>query len=82
LGDRASEKVAPPAPDSILLSESPSDGDGTVISRHACLLGREGLVSKRRDAGYRSGRPACATTNTRGGSSQLIAIEYPPKDPN
>jgi bifunctional non-homologous end joining protein LigD len=27
-----------------------------VISRHACKLGCEGIVSKRRDAPYRGGR--------------------------
>jgi bifunctional non-homologous end joining protein LigD len=32
------------------------DGDGAAIFRHACKLGLEGIVSKRRDAPYRSGR--------------------------
>jgi ATP-dependent DNA ligase len=32
------------------------DRDGSVIFRHACKLGLEGIVSKRRDFGYRSGR--------------------------
>ena len=32
------------------------EGDGEAIFRHACLLGLEGIVSKRRDARYRSGR--------------------------
>jgi bifunctional non-homologous end joining protein LigD len=32
------------------------DGDGDAIFRHACALGLEGIVSKRRDARYRSGR--------------------------
>ncbi len=31
-------------------------GDGEAIFRHACALGLEGIVSKRRDARYRSGR--------------------------
>jgi bifunctional non-homologous end joining protein LigD len=30
--------------------------DGAAIFRHACLLGLEGIVSKRRDERYRSGR--------------------------
>jgi bifunctional non-homologous end joining protein LigD len=42
------------APD-LRLSEH-LEGDGDVIFRHACKLGLEGIVSKRRDAGYRSGR--------------------------
>ena len=32
------------------------EGDGEAIFRHACALGLEGIVSKRRDARYRSGR--------------------------
>ena len=33
------------------------EGDGTTIFRHACKLGLEGIVSKRKDSPYRSGRP-------------------------
>src|SRR5262245_82209 len=32
------------------------EGDGATIFRHACKLGLEGIVSKRRDSPYRSGR--------------------------
>jgi len=32
------------------------DGDGETIFRHACGLGVEGIVAKRRDRPYRSGR--------------------------
>jgi bifunctional non-homologous end joining protein LigD len=32
------------------------EGDGTTIFRHACKLGLEGIVSKRKDSPYRSGR--------------------------
>ena len=32
------------------------EGDGEAIFRHACAVGLEGIVSKRRDARYRSGR--------------------------
>ena len=39
----------------ILLSEHIED-DGAIVFRHACRLGCEGIVSKRRDAPYRSGR--------------------------
>jgi len=31
------------------------DGDGPIIFRHACKLKLEGIVSKRKDLGYRSG---------------------------
>lgn len=34
------------------------EGDGNVIFTHACKLGAEGIVSKRRDLAYRSGRYA------------------------
>jgi bifunctional non-homologous end joining protein LigD len=32
------------------------EGDGGTIFRHACKLGLEGIVSKRKDSPYRSGR--------------------------
>jgi bifunctional non-homologous end joining protein LigD len=32
------------------------EGDGAVVLEHACPLGVEGIVSKRADAAYRSGR--------------------------
>jgi hypothetical protein len=32
------------------------EGDGETLFRHACKLGLEGIVSKRKDAAYRSGR--------------------------
>jgi len=34
------------------------EGDGSKVFDHACRLGLEGIVSKRRDLGYRSGRSA------------------------
>jgi ATP-dependent DNA ligase len=33
-----------------------STGDGAMVFKHACRLGLEGIVSKRRDLPYRSGR--------------------------
>jgi ATP-dependent DNA ligase len=35
------------------------EGDGKTIFTHACDLGCEGIVSKRRDLSYRSGRAKC-----------------------
>ena len=32
------------------------DGDGALVFKHACKLGLEGIVSKRLDLAYRSGR--------------------------
>jgi bifunctional non-homologous end joining protein LigD len=34
------------------------DGEGETIYRHVCALGAEGIVAKRRDRPYRSGRCA------------------------
>ncbi len=43
------------AGDGIRLSEH-LDGDGPAMFRHACAIGLEGIVAKRRDRPYRSGR--------------------------
>ena len=32
------------------------EGDGPMVFAHACKLGLEGIVSKRKDSAYRSGR--------------------------
>ena len=32
------------------------EGDGSTVFAHACKLGLEGIVSKRKDSAYRSGR--------------------------
>jgi bifunctional non-homologous end joining protein LigD len=32
------------------------DGDGPTVFGHACKMGLEGIVSKRKDSAYRSGR--------------------------
>ena len=32
------------------------EGDGQTVLAHACKLGLEGIVSKRKDSVYRSGR--------------------------
>jgi len=32
------------------------EDDGPIVFRHACKLGLEGIVSKRKDSPYRSGR--------------------------
>lgn len=48
-------KVLRKPPFGIMLSEH-TDDDGETIFKHACKLGLEGIVSKRRDLPYRSGR--------------------------
>jgi bifunctional non-homologous end joining protein LigD len=54
---------------SIRLDKHVEHDDGEVVFCHACKLGLEGIVSKRKDSAYRSGRsrdwlkmknPACA----------------------
>jgi bifunctional non-homologous end joining protein LigD len=37
-------------------STSTWKGDGETVFRHVCKLGLEGIVSKRKDSPYRSGR--------------------------
>src|SRR5208337_4044072 len=40
----------------ILLSEHMEGTDGETVFRHACAMGLEGIMAKRRDPPYRSGR--------------------------
>ena len=40
----------------IRLNEHIEDVDGAVVFRQACVMGLEGIVAKRRDSRYRSGR--------------------------
>jgi bifunctional non-homologous end joining protein LigD len=42
----------------IRLSEHLALTDGNTIFRHACAMGLEGIVAKRRDRPYQSGRSA------------------------
>jgi len=37
-------------------SSNDIEGDGPTIFAHACKMGLEGVVSKRKDSPYRSGR--------------------------
>ena len=38
------------------MSEHIDGADGAIVFQHACKLGLEGIVAKRRDRPYRSGR--------------------------
>ena len=51
------ELLADAAP-GIRLNEHIEDVDGAVVFRQACVMGLEGIVAKRRDSRYRSGRCA------------------------
>jgi ATP-dependent DNA ligase len=42
--------------DGLRLSEHIADTDGAVVFRQVCVMGLEGIVAKRRDSRYRSGR--------------------------
>jgi bifunctional non-homologous end joining protein LigD len=44
------------AGDGVRLCEHIDDADGAVVFRAACTMGLEGIVAKRRDSRYRSGR--------------------------
>src|SRR5690606_24566626 len=57
LADRkaALQKLLEGAPDFLRFSEH-FDDDGELVLRHACQLGLEGVVSKRGDGTYQSGR--------------------------
>ena len=48
----------PPAPSGAFscLGDTHIEGDGPTVFAHACKLGLEGIVSKRKDSAYRSGR--------------------------
>ena len=43
-------------PDGIFVAPFEQGEIGPDLFRHACLMGLEGMVSKRRDRGYRAGR--------------------------
>jgi bifunctional non-homologous end joining protein LigD len=51
-------KLIARAPDGLQLSEH-LEGDGKEIFEHVCKMGLEGIVSKRRDYPYVSGRAKC-----------------------
>jgi bifunctional non-homologous end joining protein LigD len=53
---KALTKLLRKAGDGIRLSEHLAITDGNTIFRHACAMGLEGIVAKRRDQPYRSGR--------------------------
>ena len=52
---RASLRLMLTHPESIRFSDG-MEGDGELILRQACSMGLEGIISKRRDSSYQSGR--------------------------
>jgi bifunctional non-homologous end joining protein LigD len=73
-----------------LMSRLPRDGvmrlsehfetDGTAMLKHACQLGLEGIVSKRADAPYRSGRGGDWLKTKCASSQELVIVGYEPSD--
>jgi bifunctional non-homologous end joining protein LigD len=53
------DRLLADAPELIHLSEHTNEFDGAAMFKHACRLGLEGIVAKRRSGRYRSGR--CVT---------------------
>ena len=51
------------------------DGDGAIVFKHACKLGLEGIVSKRRDLPYRSGRSKCWIKLKNPASAAMLRIK-------
>jgi bifunctional non-homologous end joining protein LigD len=54
------------------------DGDGRVVFKHACSLGLEGVVSKLRDATYRSGRSENFVKSKCHNAQELIIVGFTP----
>jgi bifunctional non-homologous end joining protein LigD len=48
--------VIAPAGSGLRFNEHMEETNGPLVFQHACKLGLEGIVSKRRDSRYRSGR--------------------------
>jgi bifunctional non-homologous end joining protein LigD len=78
----------------IAYSEPFESADGATVFRHACQVGLEGIVSKRRDSPYRSGRqeswlklkctksdsfPIVAFVDGRGATQDRLALSRPPR---
>ena len=49
--------------------------DGAAVFKHACLLELEGIVSKRRDLPYRSGRSKCWIKTKNPASPAMLRVQ-------
>ena len=56
------------------------EDDGSVVLRHACKFGLEGIVSKRRDAPYRSGRSEAFVKIKCSKAQELVVGGYAPSN--
>jgi bifunctional non-homologous end joining protein LigD len=67
-----------PAVSPVRYSQHMDEGDARTIFQHACQMGLEGLISKRADAPYRSGRTTTWIKSKCTLSEELIIIGYVP----
>ena len=67
-----------PVSSPIRYSQHMDEGDARTIFAHACQMGLEGLISKRADAPYRSGRSNSWIKSKCSLSEELIIIGYVP----
>ena len=65
-------------PHGLLRFGSHMEGDGAAIFRQACSLGLEGIVSKRRDRPYRSGRTSDWVKSKCTMSDPFVVVGYVP----
>jgi bifunctional non-homologous end joining protein LigD len=68
--------VAGLAPDSPVRFSEHLEVDGPTMLAHCCRMGLEGIVSKRRDAGYRSGRSDLWRKSKCQQSQEFIILGY------
>src|SRR5690606_12913319 len=57
-------------------------GDGQTLLKHACKMRLEGVVSKRSDAPYRSGRSGDWLKTKCAHSQEFVVAGYEPSDKN
>jgi bifunctional non-homologous end joining protein LigD len=63
-------------PDGIVRLSEHFEDDGSVVLRHACNMELEGVVSKRRDAPYRSGRSDAWFKSKCGQNQEFVIVGY------
>jgi bifunctional non-homologous end joining protein LigD len=68
--------VAGLSPDTPVRISEHLDVDGPVMLAHSCRMGLEGIVSKRKDLGYRSGRSDCWLKAKCQQSQEFVILGY------
>jgi bifunctional non-homologous end joining protein LigD len=67
-------------PDGALLLSEEVEGPADVILRHACRAGLEGIISKRRDSAYSSGRSKDWLKTKCVDADEFVIIGYTPSE--